>query len=137
PRPPGRLRPRARRDRPRRGHRQPTAGRGDHHRPPATGPHPSADRRTRSDRRHPITTGDDPMIDHTVRVHRSAENLAREYQLAWKMDEVAVDPVEVESEVAEMIINRISDTAELAVPSLSRAPTVAARPQARRHRVPT
>src|SRR5699024_521565 len=94
-------------------------------------------RRTRSDRRHPITTGDDPMIDHTVRVHRSEENLAREDQLAWKMAEVAVDPVEVEAEVAEMIINRIIDNAAVAVASLTRAPIVSARSQALSHPVST
>ncbi len=35
------------------------------------------------------------MRNHTVRVHRSDENLAREDQLAWKIAEVATDPVEV------------------------------------------
>src|SRR5699024_12662349 len=102
-----------------------------------TGPHPSADRRTRSDRRHPITTGDDPMIDHTVRVHRSEENLAHEDQLAWKMAEVAVDPVEVEAEVAERIINRVIGNATVAVTSLTRAAIVTARSQALSHPVST
>ena len=70
------------------------------------------------------------MIDHAVRVHRSEENLAREDQLAWKMAQVAVDPVQVEPEVQEMIINRIIDNAAVAVASLTRAPIVSARAQA-------
>ncbi|MBB5831840.1 MmgE/PrpD family protein [Brachybacterium aquaticum] len=75
------------------------------------------------------------MIDHDVRVHRSDENLPRVGQLAWKMAQVAVDPVEVEADVAEMIINRIIDNASVAIASLNRAPIVSARAQALRHPV--
>jgi 2-methylcitrate dehydratase len=77
------------------------------------------------------------MIEHTVRVHRSEENLPREEQLAWRMAEVAVDPVEVEADTAEMIINRVIDNASVAVASLTRAPIVSARAQALSHHVPT
>src|SRR5699024_4024566 len=77
------------------------------------------------------------MRDHDVRVHRSDENLSREGQLAWKMAEVAVDPVEVDSDVEEMIINRIIDNAAVAVASLNRAPIVSARAQALSHPVST
>ena len=77
------------------------------------------------------------MREHTVRVHRSEENLPREEQLAWRMAEVAVDPVEVEAETAEMIINRVIDNAAVAVASLTRAPIVSARAQALSHPVPT
>jgi len=77
------------------------------------------------------------MIDHDVRVHRSDENLPREGQLAWKMAEVAVDPVEVEADVEEMIINRIIDNASVAIASLNRAPIVSARAQALTHPVST
>ncbi|MGO1227552.1 MAG: MmgE/PrpD family protein [Brachybacterium sp.] len=77
------------------------------------------------------------MRDHAVRVHRSDENLPREGQLAWKMAEVAVDPVEVDSEVEEMIINRIIDNASVAIASLNRAPIVSARSQALSHPVST
>ena len=35
---------------------------------------------------------------------------AREDQLAWKIAEVAADPVEVDADVAEMVINRSSTT---------------------------
>jgi len=67
---------------------------------------------------------------HTVRTHRSDEGLAREDELAWKIARLAVDPVAVEPEVAEMIVNRVIDNAAVAVASLSRAPVVAARGQA-------
>jgi len=76
------------------------------------------------------------MRDHDVRVHRSEENLAREDQLAWKMARVAVDPVEIEPDVAEMMINRLIDNASVAVASLVRAPIVSARAQALSHPVP-
>ncbi len=76
-------------------------------------------------------------VTHHVRVHRSEENLAREEQLAWKIAQVAVDAVEVESDVADMVINRIIDNAAVAAASLSRAPIVAARAQAFAHPVST
>ena len=70
---------------------------------------------------------------HDVRVHRSDENLAREGQLAWKIAEVAADPVEVTAEVTEMVINRVIDNASVAAASLTRDPVVAARSQALSH----
>jgi len=73
------------------------------------------------------------MKNHAVRMYRSDENLPREQQLAWKIAEVAADPVEVSPEVAEMIINRVIDNAAVATASLSRAPVVAARGQAEAH----
>ncbi|WP_103663506.1 MmgE/PrpD family protein [Microbacterium sp. CJ77] len=72
---------------------------------------------------------------HHVRVHRSDENLAREDQLAWKIAQVATDPVAVESEVVDMIINRVIDNAAVAAASLTRAPVSAARQQALDHAV--
>ncbi|MHA7190874.1 MmgE/PrpD family protein [Arthrobacter sp. MDT2-16] len=72
---------------------------------------------------------------HPVRVHRSEENLPRTGQLAWKIAEVATDPVEVAPEVTDMVINRIIDNASVAVASLTRAPVVAARAQALSHPV--
>lgn len=77
------------------------------------------------------------MRDHDVRVHRSDENLPREGQLAWKMAKVAVDPVAVEADVEEMIINRIIDNASVAIASLNRDPIVSARAQALSHPVST
>ncbi|GAT74927.1 2-methylcitrate dehydratase, partial [Microbacterium sp. HM58-2] len=76
-------------------------------------------------------------VAHHVRVHRSEENLAREDQLAWKIAEVAVDPVEVEPAVVDMIINRIIDNASVAAASLNRGPIIAARAQALSHPVST
>ena len=75
------------------------------------------------------------MQSHDVRVHRSDENLAREQQLAWKIAEVATDPVEVTDDVVDMIINRVIDNAAVAAASLTRAPVVAARAQAEAHPV--
>ncbi|WP_299164933.1 MmgE/PrpD family protein [uncultured Arthrobacter sp.] len=72
---------------------------------------------------------------HPVRVHRSEENLPRTGQLAWKIAEVAADPVGVDGDVTDMVINRIIDNASVAVASLSRAPIVAARAQALSHPV--
>jgi len=69
----------------------------------------------------------------TVRTHRSDENLAREDQLAWKIAEVATDPVAVSPEVTEMVINRIIDNAAVAVASITRGPGIAARSQAMGH----
>ncbi|PRZ12724.1 MmgE/PrpD family protein [Nesterenkonia sandarakina] len=75
------------------------------------------------------------MITHNVRVYRSDENLPRQDQLAWKIAQVAVDPVEVDPEVTEMVINRIIDNASVAVASLNRAPIISARAQALDHAV--
>ena len=73
------------------------------------------------------------MQKHDVRVHRSDEKLAREDQLAWKIAATATDYVEVDADVAEMVINRMIDNASVAAASLLRAPVSAARAQARRH----
>jgi 2-methylcitrate dehydratase len=72
---------------------------------------------------------------HPVRTYTSSEDLPREQQLAWRIAEVAVDPVAVDPEVAEMIVNRVIDNAAVAVASLGRAPVVAARGQAQAHPV--
>ena len=72
---------------------------------------------------------------HPVRVHRSEEGLPREEQLAWRIAEVAADPVAVTPEVADMVVNRIIDNASVAIASLNRAPVVAARAQAATHPV--
>lgn len=76
-------------------------------------------------------------VTHHVRVYRSEEELPREEQLAWKIAQVAVDPVEVEPEVVDMIINRVIDNAAVAAASLTRAPINAARAQAFSHPVST
>jgi 2-methylcitrate dehydratase len=73
------------------------------------------------------------MQEHEVRVYRSEEELPREEQLAWKISEVATDPVELDDDVTEMIINRVIDNASVAAASLTRPPAVAARAQALDH----
>lgn len=73
------------------------------------------------------------MKFHPVRTYRSDENLATEDQLAWKIAQVAVDPVAVDDEVTEMVINRVIDNAAVAAASIGRAPVVAARGQAEAH----
>jgi len=74
---------------------------------------------------------------HHVRVHRSDENLAAADQLAWKIAEVAADPVAVESAVEDMVINRVIDNAAVAAASVFRGSVVAARSQAQAHPVAT
>lgn len=74
-------------------------------------------------------------VTHHLRVHRSDENLAREGQLAWHIAAVAADPVEVDAETTDMIINRVIDNAAVAAASLTRAPVSAARQQALDHAV--
>ncbi|MGL6235061.1 MAG: 2-methylcitrate dehydratase PrpD [Segniliparus sp.] len=69
----------------------------------------------------------------TVRPRRSAEDFPLEQHLAWKVAQVAADPVAVEPEVAEMIINRIIDNASVSAASFSRRPVASARAQAVAH----
>jgi 2-methylcitrate dehydratase len=73
------------------------------------------------------------MQNHRVRVHRSEEGLPREDQLAWAISQVAVDPVEVTDEVADMIVNRFIDNAGVAAASVGRSAPSAAREQALAH----
>ena len=70
------------------------------------------------------------MRKHEVRVHPSKESLPREAQLAWKMAEVAADPVPIEPAVESMIINRIIDNAAVAIAAVNRHPPSTARAQA-------
>jgi 2-methylcitrate dehydratase len=74
------------------------------------------------------------MIIHDVRAHRSKDNLKREDQLAWKIAAVAADPVEVDAEATDMIINRIIDNASVGIASLNRGPIKSARAMANAHR---
>ncbi|SED18505.1 MmgE/PrpD family protein [Rhodobacter sp. 24-YEA-8] len=73
------------------------------------------------------------MITHDLRTWKSAEHLPREDQLAWKIAEVAADPVAVLPQVTEMIINRIIDNAAVAAASVARRPVASARAQALCH----
>jgi 2-methylcitrate dehydratase len=76
------------------------------------------------------------MITHDVRVHPESERLPRAGQLAWKIAEVAADPVEVEAAVAEMVINRVIDNAAVAIAAINRHPVTTARDQALAHARP-
>ena len=73
------------------------------------------------------------MKQHEVRPYSSAERLPRQQQLAWKLAELATDPVAVEAPVAEMVVNRLIDDAGVAAAALSRASVANARAQAVRH----
>jgi 2-methylcitrate dehydratase len=73
------------------------------------------------------------MKQHTVRTYASAETLDREDELAWKMAGVAIDPVDVDPQVEDMIINRIIDNAAVAAASVARRPVISARLQALAH----
>ncbi|MDM7459993.1 MAG: MmgE/PrpD family protein [Paracoccus sp. (in: a-proteobacteria)] len=73
------------------------------------------------------------MTIHDLRTYRSAEYLSKTAQLAWKIAEVAADPVAVPAEVADMIVNRIIDNAAVAVAAVGRRPVASARAQALSH----
>ena len=73
------------------------------------------------------------MISHDVRVHPSKDVLKREDQLAWKIAAVAADKVKVQSDVADMIINRIIDNAAVAIASVNRSAPISARGMAMGH----
>ena len=70
------------------------------------------------------------MENHVVKVYPSKQELKREEQLAWKIAAVANDPVDVEGEVTEMIINRMIDNAAVAMASVNRRPVANARSMA-------
>ncbi|GAA4284695.1 MmgE/PrpD family protein [Brevibacterium daeguense] len=73
------------------------------------------------------------MINHEVRTYRSSEHLPREEQLAWKIAEVAADPVDIDPAVTDMVINRIIDNAAVAAASVRRSAPTHAREQAQPH----
>jgi 2-methylcitrate dehydratase len=70
---------------------------------------------------------------HNVRVHPEKDLLKKQDQLAWKMAEVAADPVAVDADVTEMIVNRIIDNASVALAAVNRGPVTTARAQALDH----
>ena len=59
---------------------------------------------------------------HSLRVYPSAEDLPREEQLAWKLAALATDGVAVDSDVAEMVANRVIDNAAVAIGAINRGP---------------
>ena len=70
------------------------------------------------------------MPEFEVRTRPSADALAEDEQLAHRLAKVAVDVVDIDNDVIEMIINRVIDNAAVAVASLRRSPVAAARDQA-------
>lgn len=74
------------------------------------------------------------MQNHAVRVHPESDRLACAEQLAWKIAQVAADPVGVEAPVADMIINRMIDNAAVAMASVNRHSVMSARAEALAHR---
>ncbi|RLC17071.1 MAG: MmgE/PrpD family protein [Deltaproteobacteria bacterium] len=74
------------------------------------------------------------MYLHHLRVYASKENLEKENQLAWQFARIATDKVPVESDVAEMIINRLIDNSAVAIAAINRRPVANARSQALAHR---
>lgn len=73
------------------------------------------------------------MMQHEVRVYPSREPLPTEKQLAYKLAEVACDPVPIEPDVAGMVINRIIDNTGVAAAALDRHAVQVARAQAEAH----
>ena len=73
------------------------------------------------------------MQKHLVRVYPSKEKLDKKDQLAWKMAEVATDNTPINSDVIEMVINRMIDNASVAIASANRRPVASARAQALTH----
>ncbi|MFD6270798.1 MmgE/PrpD family protein [Nocardia asteroides] len=76
------------------------------------------------------------MKNHLVRTVGAAEDFPRERHLATLLAEVAVDPVPVAGDVAEMIVNRIIDNAAVAAAAVLRGPVRTARAQAVAHPLP-
>jgi len=74
------------------------------------------------------------MLENDVRTRRSADDFPRTEQLAWKIAEVAADPVEVPAEVEAMVVNRIIDNAAVSAASVTRRPVTVARAQAQANR---
>ena len=75
------------------------------------------------------------MKNNEVKTHKSAEDFPYEEHLAYKVAEVAADPVEVPAETTDMIINRIIDNAAVAMASVARGPVTSARVMAQAHSV--
>lgn len=73
------------------------------------------------------------MQVHDVKSRRSAEDFPRSEHLAWKIAQVAADPVAVPDDTAEMVINRIIDNAAVSAASVLRRPVTVARRQALAH----
>ncbi len=78
----------------------------------------------------PAHTPPPGLVLHRVRTHRSAEDFPRTEHLAWKIAQVAADPVPIDEDVREMVVGRIIDDAAVAAAAFVRRPVAAARAQA-------
>jgi hypothetical protein len=70
------------------------------------------------------------MKNHTIRVTPPGDVLKREEELAWLLAATAVDPTPIDSEVQDMVINRIIDSVALAIAGVTADPVVRAQAQA-------
>ncbi len=70
---------------------------------------------------------------HPVTVYPSKAKLPKTDQLAWKIAQVASDHVAIDSDVSEMVINRVIDNASVAIAAANRKPVANARSQALAH----
>ncbi|MDT5166003.1 MAG: 2-methylcitrate dehydratase [Mycobacterium sp.] len=75
------------------------------------------------------------MLIHSVRTRRSADDFPVTEHLAYKIAEVAADPVAVPPETEAMVINRIIDNAAVSAAAVVRRPVTTARQQALSHPV--
>ncbi len=73
------------------------------------------------------------MLIHSVRTHRSADDFPPTEQLAYKIAQVATDPVAVPPDTAAMVINRMIDNAAVSAAAVLRRPVTTARRQAVAH----
>lgn len=71
--------------------------------------------------------------DRRARSHNGTAHMT-ELDLAWKIAEVAADPVAIPAETHAMVINRLIDNAAVSAVSVGRRPVAIARAQARAHR---
>jgi 2-methylcitrate dehydratase len=73
------------------------------------------------------------MHTYPVRTRRSADEFPRTEHLAYKIAEVAADPVAVDPQTEAMVLHRIVDDAAAAVAAVLRRPVTVARRQALAH----
>ena len=73
------------------------------------------------------------MLVHDVRTRPASDPFPVTDHLAYKLAQLAADPVAVEDDVAEMVCNRIIDNAAVSAASVTRRPVATARAQALAH----
>jgi 2-methylcitrate dehydratase len=73
------------------------------------------------------------MQTYEVKAHPSADLLAKEAQLAWKIAEVAASKAPIDAAAREMVINRLIDNTAVAIAAINRQPVANARSQALAH----